>query len=249
MKLPIPANTMWRLVGLAAGGLVFTLLVPLPGVPVADSGRAAAAIAVFGIGLVFFVQATARRRRLRETVAFELNKLRRIYHLGRNMAAADERLRPWFTELHGHLLAYLSSFGGRDFARYEESNGLFRRLSYHAYTVPGIEGGKQELLYADLLRTTGDVAEARQRIVEARDSRLTAYGWTVFLLAVAASVLVTLESAPDRMADRLIAGASIVLALLLVDLLWEVDSLEEERAEFPRRYADNIARLEMRRED
>jgi hypothetical protein len=59
----------------------------------------------------------------------------------------------------------------------------------------------------------------------------------------------TLMSTPDLMADRLIAGISLVLGLLLVDLLWEVDSLENEQDAFPRRYVENMAKLELRREE
>jgi hypothetical protein len=249
MNIPIPRKTFARLAIMTVGGLLFAFLVPLQGDSVSDSGRAAAAFFMVGLGLLLVMQAVARRNKLHTDVAFELNKLRRIYHICRNMSAVDDRFRPWFTEIHGHLLAYLSSFGGKTFNQYEQSNALYRKLSYHVYTVPELTSPKDQVLFADLLATTGAIAEARQRIVETRDNRLSAYGWTVFLLAVMGHIIVTLQSTHDVLAERVIAGVAIVLGLLLVDLLWEVDSLEAEQTVFPKRYADNIARLELTRHD
>lgn len=249
MNIPIQRQTLGRLAVMAVAGLLFAFLVPLQGDSVSDSGRAAAAFFMVGLGLVLVMQAAARRRQLHADVAFELNKLRRIYHICKNMSAADDRFRPWFTEIHGHLLAYLASFGGKKFSQYEESNALFRKLSYHVYTVPELTSAKDQALYTDLLTTTGAIAETRQRLVETRDNRLSAYGWTVFLLAVLGHVIVTLQSTHDVTAERVIAGVAIVAGLLLVDLLWEVDSLEAEQTVFPQRYADNVARLELTRRD
>lgn len=249
MNLPIKNQTFGRLAAMAVGGVLFALLVPLQNESVSESGRVPAALFMVGVGFVFIAQALERRRQLHASVAFELNKLRRIYHIAKNLSVADDRFRPWFTEIHGHLLSYLTSFAGKTFNQYEESKGLFRRLSYHVYTVPELQTNKEQVLYADLLSTTGGIAEARQRIVEARDNRLSAYEWTVFLLAVMAHILVTLQSTPDRMVDRVVAGVSIVLGLLLVNLLWEIDTLEGERTLFPQRYVENMAKLELRREE
>lgn len=249
MNLPIQKTTFARLAAMAVGGVLFALLVPLQNESVSESGRVPAALFMIGVGLVFIIQAIERRRQLHSAVAFELNKLRRIYHIAKNLSVADDRFRPWFTEIHGHLLAYLTSFNGKQFGQYEESNGLFRKLSYHVYTVPELQTNKQQVLYTDLLKTTGGIAEARQRIVETRDNRLSAYEWTVFLLAVMAHILVTLQSTPDRMVDRVVAGVALVLGLLMVDLLWEIDTLEGERTLFPKRYVENMAKLELRREE
>lgn len=249
MTLPIHAKTLWRLAAVAVAGLLFALLVPLPGVGVSQGSQLAVAVFAGGLGLVFFYQSTKRRVRLHETVVVELNRLRRVYHLSKNISQAGERYRPWFTEVHGRLYGYLSSFSGRRFSEYEKSNDGFRKLSYHVYAIPEISGAKEQALYADLLRTTAEVAQARQRIVELRDNRLSAYGWVVFLLSVAGFVYAVVMGADDTVPSRLVAGVAVAIALLVVDLLWETDVLAEEDVLLPQRYADNLSRLELRREE
>ena len=248
MHLPFPQKTFWRLAVLSVGGLLLTLFIPLPANPAPETVRLPAALFMVGLGLVLLMRAIERRRRLYEAVAIELNKLRRVYHISKNMSSFDERLRVWFTELHGYLYGYLNSFANKDLSQYEFSHTDFRRLSYHIYTVPELNSVKEEVLYRDLLRTTAEIAELRQHVLETRDSRLSAYGWTVFLMSVLTFFVAVVASTPDGMVGRLVSGTVIVGALLLVDLLWEIDSLQSERYVFPQRYVENVARLELRRE-
>lgn len=232
---------------LTIGGLLFALLVPLQHDSVPVSAALPAGLFMLGIGLVLVMQAERRRSDLHRTIALELNKLRRIYHIAKNLSHFNQDFRPWFTELHGHLYGYLMTFNDKNFGQYEETNPGFRKVSYHVYTIPDFKDGREAALYQDLLNTTGEVARARQRIKEIMDNRLSAYGWVVFLIFVGGFVASTWFTLADTLAPRVIGGVVISLSLILVDLLWQVDSLSSEYKVLSGRYVENIGRLELSR--
>lgn len=250
MNVPVQRSTLLRLALIAAGSLSFASIVPVSAEPGAARLDVAAGLLVAVVVAVLLAQAGRRRRLLLDTVNLELNKLRRIYHLSKNLSETDpQRYRGWFTELHGNLYGYMMFFGDHDFGKYEQSNPEFRKVSYHVYTVPELESTKERSLYDDLLRTTGLVAESRQRIKELRESRISAYVWIVLLLMALGFVVAVVLSTADLFAARLACGISIAVALLAVDLLWEVDTLASERSAIAKRYAENIGRLELRRRE
>jgi ABC-type multidrug transport system fused ATPase/permease subunit len=199
------------------------------------------------LGLLIF-HAAERRSHLLQTVNLELNKLRRVYHLSKNLSDIDsQRYRGWFTDLHGHLYKYMMGFSERDFSRYEESNNDFRAISYHIYKVPELRSNKEESLYDELLRTIAIVAESRQQIKEAKESGLSAFSWLIVLLLVLSAIVTAWLSMDATDASRVATGAVIAGFFFAVDLLWEVDTLASERKDIARRYVDNISRIELRR--
>jgi len=108
----------------------------------------AAAVIVSILFAAVFARTLKRHDDLNEWIGLELNKIRRIYHLGKNLGTSAS-LRQWFTDLHGHLYGYLTAFDKKDFSQYQETNGEFRKLSYHLYTVPGLETEKERVLYRE----------------------------------------------------------------------------------------------------
>ena len=195
-------------------------------------------------------QAVEKRRRLLQTINLELNKLSRVYHLSRNLSETDtQRYRGWFTELHGNLYRYLSAFSERDFGYYEETNSEFRELSYHVYKVPELRSSKEEALYDDLLRTVAKVAESRQQIKESKDARMSIYVWMVVLLLVVGLGISAWLSTIDVWTSRLAAGVTLAGFLVMIDLLYEVDTLASEYRPIAQRYVDNIGRIELRRRE
>ena len=160
MNIPVTPKNFLQFLVLMVGGLFFAMLVPLG--DQAINPILAIPVAVFvGMFTSFLVfQAAERRRFLLTTIALELNKLRRIYHLSKNLSVASTRFRMWFTDIHGFLYEYLTFFSKKDFNAYNDSNALFRKLSYHIYTIPEVETKKEEALFEDLLRTTAVVAES-----------------------------------------------------------------------------------------
>ncbi|HTM68339.1 MAG TPA: hypothetical protein VL426_03500 [Candidatus Binatia bacterium] len=249
MKIPVTQNTLLRLICVTVGSTAFALVVPVGGDPYAGSLQLGLIIFMAITLAVLISEAAMRRQKLFEAVRMELNKIRRIYHLAKNLAAADGKFRTWFTDMHGYVYEYLTSFAGKDFDAYDGLNASFRKLSYHIYTIPEITTAKEEALFKDLLRTTATVAESRQQIKELWDSRLSAYGWTVVLLMTLGFVVATTLAMGETNASRLAGGMLIGAALLTVDLLWETDTLAGEKKLMAKRYVDNLGRLELGRRD
>ncbi|HTK05472.1 MAG TPA: hypothetical protein VL500_07840 [Candidatus Eisenbacteria bacterium] len=249
MKIPVTQVTLLRLICLTVGSIAFALVTPVGDDITSGELHLAGALFMAAIISLLVRDAAARRQKLFEAVRVELNKIRRIYHLAKNLAAANQKYRTWFTDMHGYVYEYLSSFAGKDFDSYDGFNASFRKLSYHIYTVPDLETKKDEALFQDLLRTASTVAESRQQIKELWDSRLSAYGWTVVLLMTLAFVVTTTMAMSETYASRLSAGLLIATALLAVDLLWETDTLAGEKKDMATRYVDNIGRLELGRRD
>jgi hypothetical protein len=249
MNVPVTTTTLLRLIALSIGGFALAAVAPASADPFASG--IALVLAVFsGTMLALLVsQAAGRRQRLNEAVRTELNKLRRVYHLSKNLSAASPKYRGWFTDVHGFLYGYLTKFGGKDFDSYDEFNADFRKLSYHIYTLPDLETKKEEALFDDLLRTTATVAEARQQIKETWDSRLSAYSWVVVMLMSAGLIVSVILAMGDTLASRFSTGAAVVAVLLALDLLWEVDTMASEKKALAERYAGNIGRLELGRRE
>jgi hypothetical protein len=52
-------------------------------------------------------------------------------------------------------------------------------------------------------------------------------------------------SMTGTLAGHLVAGVDIAVALLIVDLLWELDSMDSELKNWAKRYVDNVGKLEL----
>ncbi|MEK9152834.1 MAG: hypothetical protein AAB692_05720 [Patescibacteria group bacterium] len=247
MNIPITPVSLGRLAAITVGSFILAFAVPSTGQ--IDSSGASIATAIFAATLVSFLifQAAERRRMLLMTVSLELNKLRRIYHLSKNLSEASQRFRGWFTEIHLFLTEYLSVFAQKKFSDYDDGSAAFRKLSYHIYTVPELETKKEGTLFEDLLKTTGVIAEARQQIREMQGSRLSAYSWASVLLIVSGVVITQVLTLGDSTVSRLLAAVTIATALLAVEMLWEVDALRAEEDSLSKRYVDNIGKLELSR--
>ncbi len=218
--------------------------------PVAAGSAALAEAAVVAAAIFLGVaaqRALLRRDQLAEWIAIELNKLRRLYHLGKNLGT-ESRHRQWFTELHGHLYAYLTAFDKKSFSAYQETNGQFRKLSYHLYQIPSLDTEKERVLYRELLDAAGTVAGARQRIQELWNGQLPK-GMRIALLAMTAFAALAVLMAMGP-ADRF--AAAFVLAALGSGMAFvtEADGLRALAGEdLSKRYVENIARLELSRHE
>jgi len=247
MRIPVTTATFVRLALLTSGSVVFAFVVPAVGDGAAQGIAPSIALLAAGTVLVLLAEALHRRAKLLEAVRTELNKLRRIYHLGKNLAGEDDSYRVWFTELHGYVYQYLAGFADKSLDHYDMQNTSFRLVSYHVYTVPELDSRKREALFKDLLTTTSAVSEARQQIKELWDGRLSAYGWTAVLLMTFSFIVSTLLASGPTDAARITAGAAIAAMLVAVDLLWEADTMIDEKKQIAKSYVENMGRLELRR--
>lgn len=212
-----------------------------------SAALAAAAVILSAIVVALVVQRALRRHdELNEWVAIELNKVRRVYHLGRNLGT-ETRHRQWFTDLHGFVYAYLTAFDKKPFSRYQETNAQFRKLSYHLYQIPGLETEKERVLYRELLEAAGTVASARQRIQEIWNGGLPSNVWNgLMIVAIAAALAVLTAMGPS---DKLTAALTLTALGTAFMLARQTDDLRQLAGEdLSKRYVENIARLELTRE-
>ena len=248
MVTSVSPKAFARLTLITVGSLMLALLAPAVS---SETNNLHLAVAFLFAGMMgaLISLAASRRQRLLDAVRVELNKLRRLYHVSKNLAATSQDYRPWFTDLHGHIYNYLNRFVSGDFESYDGYNRDFRAISYHVYTIPALHGAKEQVLFEDLLRTTAAVAEARQQIKELWDNRLSFHVWMMVLmmaLMFAGSVLI---AAPADTVGRLVAGFALGTGFLAVDYLWKTDSLSSERHNLSKRYVDNVGKLELGRRD
>lgn len=230
-------------------GILIAYLTPTARQSAAHGADIAAAL-VFAVIVLLFAQQTIRRRQqLREAVYLELNKLRRLYHISKNMSGISTRFRSWFMEIHGNLHMYLSAFEGASMYDYRQNNPGFRRLSYHIYTAPDLETVKEKELYHDLLKTTGVIAQTRQQIKELVAARMSRADWGWLITAAAVAVLANMALAEPSPAGRLSLGLLIGLILVCLDFIRNADLMAEEMHGWAERYVRNIAKLEYRRRD
>ncbi len=238
-------SSLIRVIILLALAVFISFVVPGTRRPITPAALAPL-ITFFSILLaILIVRSLERIEKLNAAIALELNKARRIYHLGKNLSA--ERLRSWFTDLHGYIYEYFMFFDKHDFTQYEDSNKIFRKVTYHVYTLPALETAKDNALYNELLKAAADAVMARQSINELKKTSMPIYLWLVVILTALAVILSTLlVTTPDVISK--IAQAALFAALFLgMDLLYELDGLKFfGKRELARRYVDNIARLELR---
>jgi hypothetical protein len=198
---------------------------------------------IFGM---FTFAAVDRRQRLKEAIAVELNKLRRIYHLGKNLGSAPY-LRGWFTDLHGYVYNYLSAFDHASLADYDRANPLFRKLAYHIYTVPELKEVKDQVLYNELLEASSLVSDARGKVFALHQSRFSKRHWSELALVLAVFIFCTVAATTNT--TRFFSGGILSLGLLLALFFFTHDVWTKEGDRLlAKEYLRNIARLELRRD-
>jgi len=212
----------------------------------AGSAELAAAVIATAVIIGFSAhRALSRRDDLAEEIAVELNKLRRVYHLGKNLG--NDRHRQWFTDLHGHLYGYLTAFDKKDFSKYQETNGAFRKFSYHLYQIPSLETEKERVLYRELLEAAGLVAGARQRIQELWNGGMSSSLWNLVLSMAALSTLaVRMAMGPSDQNVAALVIAALGCGLVYLRAADDLRSLGG--GDLSKRYVENIARLELSRQ-
>ena len=225
--------------------LALALVFPIQGASPAYA--VAAVVAVTSILGVVFLRAVKRHEDLANWVAVELNKIRRVYHLGKNLGLSGDH-RGWFTELHGYVYGYLQSFDKKSLSEYQETNGDFRKVSYHLYTIGELATDKEKVLYREMLEAAGAAAVARQHIQELRDGGLPIQVWTVFygLTTLAAAVTLTTVTPGARLA----VGFTNAVLFIIFMIAKDTDQLKTLNGRaLAERYVENIARLELARHD
>jgi len=232
------------LVLILAASVALAFIAPVAG---GSATLAGSVLVLTSVLLGTVIQRALRRHdELHKWVAIELNKVRRVYHLGRNLGL-EAKHRQWFTDLHGFVYAYLTAFDKKRFSQYQETNAAFRKLSYHLYQIPSLDSEKERVLYADLLEAAGLVAGARQRIQELWNGGLPSTVWYV-LIAISGAAAAAILSAMGP-SDRFTAALALIALFSVFALARKADDLRNLVGEdLTKKYVENLARLEMKRE-
>lgn len=199
---------------------------------------------LFGLLVALFIfNAQQRYNTLSESVAIELNKLRRIHHLARAFSRSENQI-PWFDLVREAIESYLHAFEVIPFKRYDETNEMFRRITQQLYGFDKISSEKGKLLFAELMTISGQATEARQKIHGLRGERMSVWSWGALIIIGGILCVLALFSYGDTFVDRMIAASVVAAVLLLIDCVRMFDSMRIiDNKKFTKKYVDNIERM------
>ena len=240
--------TYVRIVGIFAISLLLIFLFPYLG----DGPRAILKDALNYLGFLYAILmgflmsiAIQRRRALDEHISQELSKIRRIYHIALHMTKDSPKLAPWFKALTENLQAYLTLFRSVSFAFYEHGNPLFRNVTYTIYGLPSKKLKYNAELYHQLLEASSLVTNARQYIRAIKDQYIGYFQWTVIFIVTLTFSWILAASTPNDPAARFMAVMVIFNILLVQDLLYEYDRLNDKKLHYlADLYAMNLSDVE-----
>ncbi|GMU25726.1 hypothetical protein KJZ71_04420 [Patescibacteria group bacterium] len=189
--------------------------------------------------------AIQRKQTLDHDISLELNKIRRMYHLGLHLAREESRLEPWFTELKEHLHAYLGMFREVSFQVYERGSDLFRSVTYTVYRLPADHTPYNRELYLSLLDATATVTEAREDIRSKKDQTIGYFQWLVILVVTLTFSWLITSAVPPSPNARIVAAIIVFNLFLVLDLLYEYDRFNDKKLRYiADKYATNLDHLE-----
>lgn len=166
----------------------------------------------------FFInRALERRKTLMTAVEVELSRLRRLYNFREVVSDAV-----WGMRLRETLDAYHAMLA-EDLLAYGKARDLYRTVAQHVYRFDP-KTRRDELLFEDLLHTTRDIALERRPLERAIDTRMSGYGWAVYLM-IAASVGILLLLNRGNGLTPLSVGLTLAGVTAVVDLLYRTDRL------------------------
>ncbi|MFA5947287.1 MAG: hypothetical protein WC813_04695 [Patescibacteria group bacterium] len=182
-----------------------------------------------------------RKQALDGQISLELNKLRRIYHLGKHVSTGKEGGATWFKILDKALTDYLKAFGKRDFSEYDAGNALHRKITYAVYALPDYVQDYVSELYTSLLEATGEVTEARERLHSLKDASIGNFQWIVTIsMTLIFGLLLAIDS-PLTFLTRFITFALLFNLSLMIQLIYEYDQMNDKKRRFySQLYTDNV---------
>lgn len=164
-----------------------------------------------------------RRRSLQSMVLLELNKVRRMDHLAKNIVLQQPELQDWYVELHACLEQYLEFFRKHDIGEYEKGNALFRKVTYLVYSLPQRKTGFQDDLYAELLSTAGSATEAREYVGNLIAPSIGAFQLGVVLIISLALSIMTAATSPFDFFARLGVTLASFCTFLVLGMFYDYE--------------------------
>lgn len=162
-------------------------------------------------------RALSRKQALAGSVMIELSRLRRLEHLSESMSDAKFH-RDLKTAIGRYQQLMSKSFGRKD-----DTADEFRDITHLVYRFR--PGAGQDVIYADLLGTTRDLALERQRLASSMQAPLSPYSWLLVLVNATFVILFLLANRRPDVASHYGAAATISGVLIALDLLFQTDRL------------------------
>ena len=242
-------ETYLRVAAIALFSVAFVLTIPYVG----DKFQIVIANQLLNIGILYAVIVgflmsitLTRRQSLDEYIALELNKIRRIYHLGLHIAKENPKLAQWFNELSAALFLYLKQFEVDGLSNYEKGGSYFRKVTYCIYGLPLQSKSYNSDLYGALLDAASSVTEAREQISSVKNNRIGHFQWTVSIIIALTFCWIIALSTPSDAYARVVTTIVIFNVLLMLLLLYEYDQMnEKKKAYFANLYANNLNSVEQ----
>ena len=178
-------------------------------------------------------RALERRKTIYNGIEIELSRLRRVYNFCDRVSDQD-----WGRKMHQALLTYHHQVG-EDLFAYKKALDDYRVITKLVY---GFEPRtrKDEILFADLLHVTRDIALERRPLERALGSRLWGYSWAVMLIIIASVFALLLANRGQGMTHWSV-GLTMTGILAVMDLLRSTDRLSKEEIErLQRLYRENV---------
>jgi len=180
---------------------------------------------LYAIIVGFLMTITLKRKQaLDEFVSQELNKIRRIYHLSKNIALDNPKLKKWFGEIRKGLTDYSELFCEHDFGFYDLGSPLFRKVTYIIYALPRERTPYNDSLYKSVLDAVAAATESREYIRSKRDQMIGMYQWIVISVVTGTLSAILITSTPDDMISRIVTTAVVFNLFLVLLLIYEYDT-------------------------
>lgn len=237
----LPESSSGRIAGVLALSLALAIFIPYGGSELEGFlNTHALNIGILYAIIIGFLMSLAltRRQSLEEYVTLELNKIRRMHHLGLHLAKIEPRLDPWFSRLKTAIEAYQERFRLEGFNGYEKGNSLFRTLTYAIYELPTLGLPYNSDLYGALLDAAGSATEAREYIRAKMTNSISRYQWKVIGLVTFTFCVIISAASIDGLVARALTAVVVFNIFLTLELLYRYDRIGEKR---DRRLADLYA--------
>jgi hypothetical protein len=240
--------TYLRMLALALLAAFIALRVPFAGETALDfiAPRAVNLGILFSITVGFLMYKSLNRRSdLDHYIALELNKIRRMYHLARHIAAIAPEAQSWLAAVRGSIREYLGLFRAFSFHDYPMGNPIFRSVTYAVYSLPGQVKDYNRELYQSLLEATGQATEAREFIRAKKDDRISLFSWIVVALISLIFSCIIIAATPMDPVLRIVGGLVIFCLFLVLQLIYEHDRSNSLRDHaWAQRYVADLSSLD-----
>lgn len=200
-------------------------------------------------GLIVFVfiagflisQAMGRARDLDRSVSYELSRLRRVVHLTEEIDATAA----WKKDIRNTVVAYLRSVAGEKFIYYDDAHETFREITHKLYAYKP-KTRRSEILFAEILAVTRDLSLHRQRVAQQIQASVSPHTWTVLVILILINIVLLLGSREPGFTSPLFITGAISGLLLVLDVLYEVDTLtKSDQQQYQMRYAANARDMRL----